>query len=92
MAKEFKLPELGENISAGTVGKILVKVGEVIAAGQTVTGRKVPARDTPRRAGDPAVLVAAAGRAAEKLGWKPKCSELKEIVRTAFDWHAAQGK
>lgn len=67
-------------------------VREVIAAVETVTGRTVPARETPRRAGDPAVLVAAAGRAAEKLGWKPNCSELKEIVRTAFDWHAAQGK
>jgi UDP-glucose-4-epimerase GalE len=67
-------------------------VREVIAAVQTVTGRTVSARETPRRAGDPAVLVAAAGRAATVLGWKPKCSELKEIVRTAFDWHAAQGK
>ncbi len=65
-------------------------VREVIAAVETVTGRTVPARETPRRAGDPAVLVAASGRATEKLGWKPKCSELKEIVRTAFDWHAAQ--
>jgi pyruvate dehydrogenase E2 component (dihydrolipoamide acetyltransferase) len=36
MSKEFKLPELGENISAGTVGKILVTVGDVIAAGQNV--------------------------------------------------------
>jgi pyruvate dehydrogenase E2 component (dihydrolipoamide acetyltransferase) len=34
MAKEFKLPELGENIHAGTVGKILVKVGDIISAGQ----------------------------------------------------------
>jgi UDP-glucose-4-epimerase GalE len=67
-------------------------VREVIAAVQTVTGRTVPARETPRRVGDPAVLVAAAGRAATVLGWKPKCSELVEIVRTAFDWHAAQGK
>jgi UDP-glucose-4-epimerase GalE len=67
-------------------------VREVIAAVQTVTGRTVPARDTPRRAGDPAVLVAAAGRAATVLGWQPKCSELVEIVRTAFDWHAVQAK
>jgi UDP-glucose-4-epimerase GalE len=67
-------------------------VRDVIAAVQTVTGRTVPARDTPRRAGDPAVLVAAAGRAATVLGWQPKCSELVEIVRTAFDWHAAQAK
>lgn len=36
MSKEFKLPELGENISAGTVGKVLVKLGDVVAAGQNV--------------------------------------------------------
>jgi UDP-glucose-4-epimerase GalE len=67
-------------------------VREVISAVQTVAGRTVPARETPRRPGDPAVLVAGAGRATEVLGWKPKHSELVEIVRTAFDWHAAQGK
>ena len=67
-------------------------VREVITAVQTVTGRTVPARETPRRAGDPAVLVAAAGRAAEVLGWQPKYSDLSEIVRTAFDWHKAHGE
>ena len=36
MLKEFKLPELGENVSAGTVGKLLVKLGDVIASGQNV--------------------------------------------------------
>jgi len=36
MAKEFRLPELGENVTAGTVGKILVSVGDVIAQGQNV--------------------------------------------------------
>lgn len=36
MAKEFKLPELGENVESGTVGKVLVKVGDVVAAGQNV--------------------------------------------------------
>lgn len=36
MVKEFRLPELGENIHAGTVGRVLVKAGDVIAAGQNV--------------------------------------------------------
>ena len=67
-------------------------VRKVITAVQTVTGKTVPARETPRRAGDPAVLVVAAGRVAEKLGWTPKYSELKEMVRTAFQWHKAQVK
>jgi UDP-glucose-4-epimerase GalE len=67
-------------------------VREVIRVVQTVTGRTVPTSETPRRLGDPAVLVAAAGRAAEVLGWQPRYSELGEIVRTAFDWHAAQNE
>jgi len=67
-------------------------VREVITAVQEVTGRVVPARESPRRAGDPPVLVAASGRATEVLGWQPKYSDLSEIVRTAFEWHAAQSE
>lgn len=36
MIKEFKLPELGENVASGTLGKLLVKVGDVVAEGQNV--------------------------------------------------------
>ena len=36
MSKEFKLPELGENVASGTVGKVLVKPGDTVAAGQNV--------------------------------------------------------
>ncbi|HPA42200.1 MAG TPA: 2-oxo acid dehydrogenase subunit E2, partial [Candidatus Hydrogenedentes bacterium] len=36
MIKEFKLPELGENVASGTLGKLMVKVGDVVAEGQNV--------------------------------------------------------
>ncbi len=61
-------------------------VREVIAAIERVSNRKVPFRDSPRRAGDPAVLVADPGRAAEILGWRPQRSELERIIEGAWKW------
>jgi len=62
-------------------------VREVIAAAEAVSGRKVPARDAPRRPGDPAALVADPSLAAETLGWRATRSSLDAILRTAFAWH-----
>ena len=64
-------------------------VREVIAAVARESGREVPFVDAPRRAGDPPALVAAPGRAAEVLGWRPEHSSLATIVRTALRWYAA---
>ena len=64
-------------------------VREVIAVVERVSGRKVNARNAPRRAGDPPVLVAAPGRARELLGWEPRWSSLETIVQTAHRWHSA---
>ncbi len=58
-------------------------VREVIAAVEAATGKKVPVVDGPRRAGDPAVLVASAERARSLLGWSAKAS-LQEIVASAI--------
>jgi len=62
-------------------------VREVIRTVEAVSGLPVPAREEPRRAGDPAELVAAPGKAARDLGWKPKYIELEQIVQTAWNWH-----
>jgi UDP-glucose-4-epimerase GalE len=62
-------------------------VNEVIAAVERVGGRPVPAKHSPRRAGDPAVLVANADLAGQLLGWTPEHSTLDNIVRTAWQWH-----
>ncbi|MDI6630857.1 MAG: hypothetical protein QME13_00315 [Thermoanaerobacteraceae bacterium] len=40
----------------------------------------------PRRAGDPAVLVASSRRIKEALGWRPRYGELETIIRTAWEW------
>lgn len=62
-------------------------VRETIDAARRVTGRPIPSRDSPRRPGDPPVLVADAGRAKEKLGWEPQLGSLDQIIGTAWAWH-----
>jgi UDP-glucose 4-epimerase len=59
---------------------------EVIAAVERISGRKVPFQPGPRRAGDPAVLVAASDRLRQDTGWTPRFAALEDIVRTAYDW------
>jgi UDP-glucose-4-epimerase GalE len=63
-------------------------VREVIGAVERVGGREVPVREAPRRPGDPPILVAAPGEAERSLGWRPECTELLDIVETAWEWHA----
>ncbi len=62
-------------------------VRQVIKMCETVSGKKIPAIEKPRRAGDPPKLVAGADKAKSQLGWKPKFSKLQDIVQTAWDWH-----
>jgi UDP-glucose 4-epimerase len=62
-------------------------VREVIESARRVTGHAIPAELHPRRAGDPAVLVASSAKAIRELGWKPSYTKLDDIVRTAWIWH-----
>jgi UDP-glucose 4-epimerase len=62
-------------------------VREVIEAARRVTGHPIPAEVQPRRPGDPAVLVASSEKAIRELGWKPRYTELDEVLRTAWMWH-----
>jgi len=62
-------------------------VREVIESARRVTGHPIPAELHPRRPGDPAVLVASSDRAIQELGWKPRYTQLDDIIRTAWTWH-----
>jgi len=61
-------------------------VKEVIDVAKQVSGNDFKVTTEPRRAGDPAVLVADATLAKQELNWQPKFSDLKDIVKTAWDW------
>ncbi|MBC7221572.1 UDP-glucose 4-epimerase GalE [Candidatus Bipolaricaulota bacterium] len=61
-------------------------VREVLEVCRRVTGREIPAREAPRRPGDPAILVADPTRAQKDLGWRPKYTALEPIVETAWSW------
>ncbi|MBD5103492.1 MAG: UDP-glucose 4-epimerase GalE [Ruminococcaceae bacterium] len=62
-------------------------VREVIETVRKVTGHPIPAAETPRRAGDPARLVASSDKAKSILGWKPTHDSLEEIIASAWNWH-----
>lgn len=62
-------------------------VKQVIEAAREVTGHRIPAEMAPRRPGDPAKLVAAAGKAKKVLGWTPQYPDLRTIIEHAWQWH-----
>ncbi|ARF55701.1 UDP-glucose 4-epimerase GalE [Streptomyces gilvosporeus] len=63
-------------------------VREVIETVRKVTGHPIPEVIAPRRGGDPAVLVASAKTAVDRLGWRPSRADLAGIVADA--WQFAQ--
>jgi len=70
------------NLGTGTGNS----VRQVIRTVEEVTGLEVPTRDSPRRAGDPPVLIAAADEAHRVLGWTRQFEELSEMIETAWAW------
>ncbi|HET9699444.1 MAG TPA: UDP-glucose 4-epimerase GalE [Burkholderiales bacterium] len=61
-------------------------VREVIEAARRVTGRPIAVTVSPRRAGDPAQLVADSARARAGLGWTPRYADLETIIDHAWSW------
>lgn len=64
-------------------------IREAIECCRAVTGHAIPARELPRRPGDPARLVASSEKIRTELGWNPKFPSLEPIVRSAWKWHVA---
>ena len=62
-------------------------VREVIETARRVTGHPIPTQETPRRAGDPAQLIASSEKAKTVLGWKPQYADLETIISSAWRWH-----
>ena len=62
-------------------------VKEVIDTARKVTGHTIPSHISPKRAGDPAKLIASSEKARQILGWKPQHDSLEEIISSAWMWH-----
>jgi len=66
-------------------------VREVLTHARAATGKRVPHRFGPRRAGDEACLVAGNDRAVSELGWRPERSTLRQMIDDALAWHRTGG-
>ena len=62
-------------------------VQQVIETAREITGHPIPAKIGPRRAGDPATLVAGSQRIRDELGWQPQFPDLRDIIASAWRWH-----
>jgi UDP-glucose-4-epimerase GalE len=74
------------NVGTGSGYSVL----QVIAAAEKVLGKPIPHSIGPRRAGDPATLIADPAKAKAMLGWRARMSSIEEIVSSAAAWHANQ--
>jgi UDP-arabinose 4-epimerase len=83
-----RLLDGGETLAVNLGSGHGVSVHQVIETARRVIGRAVPVRHGPRRAGDPAILVADAAKARELLGWSTERSDLPSIIADAWRWHA----
>lgn len=65
---------------------------EIIEAAGAIVGHPIPIVDAPRRAGDPATLVASSQKAKQLLGWAPRYTDIESIIETAWKWHSTHPK
>ena len=77
----------GENNVFNLGNGVGFSVKEVIDVAREVTGHPIPAVISPRRAGDPAQLIASSQKAIDVLGWQPRYNDLNTIIATAWAWH-----
>jgi UDP-glucose 4-epimerase len=71
------------NLGCGGEG---YSVQEVIDTARSVTGRDIATRVAPRRAGDPAVLIASSEKIRSEVGWQPESQDLRVIIQSAWKW------
>jgi UDP-glucose 4-epimerase len=85
LAVEALEPGMGRvyNLGSGTGATVL----EVLLACEETVGRPIAHQIVDRRPGDPGVLIAAPEKIIKELGWSPHHTDIREIVRTAWEWH-----
>jgi UDP-glucose 4-epimerase len=85
--RALNLLEPGTNLQLNLGSGHGHSVRSVIEACRTVTGHSIPTTIQPRRAGDPAELIADSRLAQQVLGWTPAYVDIEAIVATAWKWH-----
>ena len=85
LAVESLEPGMGRayNLGSGTGATVL----EVLRACEDAAGRPISHEIAGRRPGDPATLIASSEKIVRELSWSPRHSDIREIVRTAWEWH-----
>ncbi|WP_049579687.1 UDP-glucose 4-epimerase GalE [Streptomyces sp. SBT349] len=83
--------ERGEHLICNLGNGNGFSVREVVETARRVTGHPIPETEAPRRAGDPAVLVASAERARDRLGWRPSRTDLAAIIADAWSFARCGG-
>lgn len=71
------------NLGCGGSG---YSVRQVTDTARQITGKEIPVKIGPRRAGDPAVLIASSEKVKRELGWKPQYQDLTVIIDSAWRW------
>jgi UDP-glucose 4-epimerase len=61
-------------------------VRQIIDAARCVTGHPIPVVESPRRPGDPAILVASSEMIQKELGWRPELPQPEAIIASAWKW------
>ena len=76
----------GQSVRCNLGTGVGVSVKQIIAAVEEVTGKSVPVKFGPRRAGDPDSLVADPTLAKQLLGWQATRTDVRDMVRPAWLW------
>lgn len=79
--------EEGKVIEVNLGSGVGYSVMQVINACRNISGQSIPVVNSPRRAGDPAKLIADSALAKTLLDWQPKYTTIEQIVETAWNWH-----
>ena len=84
--------EKNESLTVNLGSETGVTVKEMLEEARIITGKAIPADFVERRPGDPAVLVASAKGALEKLGWKAEKSDVHTLLESTWNAYLANGK
>lgn len=85
-----RIAEVDRSVTVNLGSEEGISVKEMLETARTVTGREIPAEVGPRRAGDPAKLVASAAAARDVLGWEARHSDVDSLVRTTWEIYRRQ--